>query len=133
MNNICISIILLFSILAFSSNSYGQDTFPVLENPYFGLKPPSLMPKLFDPKIVSPEGRFDAGWFSPDMKEFYFTRRGGKDNNALFLLLDMKTIIGGKNLRQILSGHISLLMEIYCILARNIESEPTKAGRNLKA
>ena len=87
MKNIFISTVLLFSILAFSSNSYGQSEFPVLEGPYLGQKLPGLMPKLFDPKIVSPEGKFDAGWFSPDMKEFYFTRRGGKDKKRTFFVI----------------------------------------------
>lgn len=87
MKKIFISTVLLFSILAFSSKSYGQDEFPVLAGTYLGQKPPCLMPKLFDPKIVSPEGKFDAGWFSPDMKEFYFTRRGGKDKKRTFFVI----------------------------------------------
>jgi len=50
----------------------------VVANRYFGEKPPGLQPKLFAPAIVSPEGLFDSGSFSPDMKEFYFTRKNGK-------------------------------------------------------
>ena len=50
----------------------------VVANRYFGEKPPGLLPKLFAPAIVSPEGLFDSGSFSPDMKEFYFTRKNGK-------------------------------------------------------
>lgn len=83
MNNICISIILLFSILAFSSNSYGLDTFPVLEGPYFGQKPPGLTPEVFAPNIISTEHHEWGPFFSPDMKEFYFSRRNnqsGKDS-----------------------------------------------------
>ena len=38
MKYIFISTVLLFSILAFSSNSYGQDEFPGLESSYLGQK-----------------------------------------------------------------------------------------------
>ncbi len=66
------------SIATMSRKSNSQDKLPLLEERYFGEKPPGLIPKLFDPKIVSPEGRFEGGGFSPDMKEFYFTRKNGK-------------------------------------------------------
>ncbi|NQZ82022.1 MAG: hypothetical protein HRT52_13485 [Colwellia sp.] len=87
MNRICISIVLLFSTITMSGNSYSKDKSPTVESRYFGEKPPALIPKLFDPKIVSPEGRFDAGWFSPDMKEFYFTRRSGKYKKRTFFVI----------------------------------------------
>ncbi|GAB4509793.1 MAG: hypothetical protein Tsb004_11350 [Allomuricauda sp.] len=47
----------------------------VLETVYFGEKPPELIPKPFNPKIISSSGRFEGGRFSPDMKEFYFSRK----------------------------------------------------------
>jgi hypothetical protein len=73
MKTIYIPIILLFSILAFSSNSYGQDEFQVLEGPYFGQKPPGLIPELFAPGIISISGRHEMGVsFSPDLDEMYF-------------------------------------------------------------
>ncbi len=43
---------LLFSVLVISSKSYGQDKFPVLEGPYFGQKPPGLIPELFAPDVI---------------------------------------------------------------------------------
>lgn len=55
MKYIFISIVLLFSIIAFSSNSYGQDEFPVLESPYLGQEPPGLTPEIFAPGIISTE------------------------------------------------------------------------------
>lgn len=74
MKYICISITLLFSILAFSSNSYSHDDFPILKGPYFGQKPPGLIPELFAPGIVSINGRYDFGIsFSPDLDEVYFS------------------------------------------------------------
>lgn len=51
---------------------------PTVENRYFGEKPPGLIPKEFAPDIVSPEGSFEGGGFSPDMKEYYFTRKNKK-------------------------------------------------------
>jgi len=87
MNHICISIVLLLSTIAMSGNSYSKDKSQAEENRYFGEKPPGLIPKLFDPKIVSPEGRFDHGSFSPDMKEFYFTRRKGKYKKRAFFVI----------------------------------------------
>lgn len=87
MNRISISIALLFSIIAMSGHSYGKDKSQAEENSYFGEKPPGLIPKLFDPKIVSPDGRFDHGSFTPDMKEFYFTRRHGKYKKRAFFVI----------------------------------------------
>jgi len=87
MNRICISMVLLFSTITMSGNSYSKNKSPVLESHYFGEKPPGLIPKLFDPKIVSPDGRFDHGSFTPDMKEFYFTRKHGKYKKRAFFVI----------------------------------------------
>jgi len=70
-----------------SGNSYSKVKLPVLEDRYFGEKPPGLIPKLFAPEIVSPEGLFEGGVFSPDMKEFYFTRRNEKTERREFLVI----------------------------------------------
>jgi len=96
MNRICISIVLLFSTVIMSSNSYSEDISPTGENPYFGEKPPGLIPKLFDPKIVSPEGRFEGGMFSPDMKEFYFTRKNGKYKKRVFFVIRYENNLWGQ-------------------------------------
>lgn len=58
-----------------------------IETAYFGEKPPGLIPRLFDPEIVSPEGLFEAGTFSPDMKEFYFSRNNGKYKKRTFFVI----------------------------------------------
>jgi len=70
-----------------SGNSYSKDNIPVLDERYFGEKPPGLIPKLFAPDIVSPEGLFEGGGFSPDMKEFYFTRKNGKYKKRTFFVI----------------------------------------------
>jgi len=47
-----------------------------LDKPYFGEEPPGVTPKLFAPGLISTQGHFEfACTFSPDGKEFYFTRR----------------------------------------------------------
>lgn len=79
--------VLLFSTLAMSANSYSKNKSPVSASHYFGEKPPGLIPKLFEPKIVSPEGSFEGGTFSPDMKSFYFTRKNGKYKNRTFFVI----------------------------------------------
>ncbi len=74
MKYVFISIVLLFSILAFSKKGFSQNEFPVLEGPYFGQKPPGIIPELFAPGIISISGRSEMGVsFSPDLDEMYFT------------------------------------------------------------
>ncbi len=85
MKYICISIVLLFSILAFSNNSYGQDEFPVLEGPYLGQKPPGLIPEVFAPGIVSINGRYEGGiTFSYDLDEIYFKAHNKDENGVIY-------------------------------------------------
>jgi Tol biopolymer transport system component len=77
LNNIGISITLLFSILACSSKSYSQDQFPIPDGPYLGQTPPGSTPEIFAPGIVNREESTDLeGMFGSDMNTFYFTREG---------------------------------------------------------
>jgi len=64
-----------------------QAKYPALETSYFGEKPPGLIPVEFAPEIVSPEGLFEGGNFSPDMKEFYFSRKNGKYKKRTFFVI----------------------------------------------
>ena len=77
-----ILLILVFALFLNACNTKKQQSkdsdSPTIESPYFGQKPPGLIPKLFAPEIVSPEGLFEGGSFSRDMKEFYFSRKNGK-------------------------------------------------------
>lgn len=90
MNRICIAIALLFPALAISGNSYSKDDTPTPGNHYFGQQPPGLIPKLFAPEIVSPHGRFESGIFSPDMREFYFSRKNGQYKQRTFFVIRYK-------------------------------------------
>ena len=54
---------------------------------YLGQKPPGTIPELFAPEIIKTEFRQAAGVFSPNLKEFYFRRRGGEyKSNALVVV-----------------------------------------------
>ncbi|EZH75690.1 hypothetical protein ATO12_02555 [Aquimarina atlantica] len=86
-----ILLILVLAIFLNACNTKNQKAkdfdFPALENRYFGQKPPGVIPELFAPDILSPEGSFEGGKFSQDMKEFYFTRKNGKYKNRAFFVI----------------------------------------------
>jgi Tol biopolymer transport system component len=90
MSHICISIILLFSILGFSTTSYSKDEFPVLKGPYLGQKPPGNTPEAFAPGIVSSKGWEVSGIFSPDLNEFYFIREDVEKKQQEIVLIQNK-------------------------------------------
>ena len=82
-----ISVLLVLATVSIGFNSYSKDNTPASQDRYFGEKPPGLTPKLFDPKKVSPDGRFEGGSFSPDMTEFYFSRKNGKYKARTFFVI----------------------------------------------
>jgi len=91
MKHICIVSVLLLSVLTISSKSYGQDEFPVLEDRYFGQKPPGLIPELFAPGLISTEKyRETVVTFLPSMKELSFTRSGGKYKKPTLFVMQYK-------------------------------------------
>jgi hypothetical protein len=58
-----------------------------LKGPYLGQNPPGRTPKVFAPGIISSHDNFEfSGTFSPDGREFYFTRRAhGARNNVIMV------------------------------------------------
>lgn len=96
MKRVCILTTLLFSVFMMGCNSISQKESLNSPRDYFGETPPGLIPKLFDPKIVSPDGRFEGGSFSPDMNEFYFTRKNGKYINRTFFVIRFENNKWGK-------------------------------------
>jgi len=65
----------MFFILAITITCSKQDDMPILKNPYLGQKPPGMKPEVFAPGIVSTDEYTELGCtFSPDGKEFYFSR-----------------------------------------------------------
>ncbi len=67
--------------LLLSKDADSKDrSFTLLQGDYFGQKPPGLEPELFVPGFISTGGMEFAGTFTPDGKEFLFTRNGGEMN-----------------------------------------------------
>jgi len=63
----------------------------ILENNYFGQKPPGLIPEVFAPGVVFTEEHLETEvLFSPDMKELSFTRSGGKYKEPTFIVMENK-------------------------------------------
>ncbi len=56
----------------------SQNKYPILKGPYLGQKPPGLTPEVFAPDVVTTKYYEFNGVFTPDMKEFYLIRQGGK-------------------------------------------------------
>jgi Tol biopolymer transport system component len=80
MKKVCFILILVFSVFFSSCNTKKQNSkdsvslTPKIESPYFGQKPPGLIPEIFAPGIISISGRSEMGVsFSPDLDEMYFT------------------------------------------------------------
>lgn len=90
MKRVYIFIALLLSIPTMSGTSYSQDELPVLGGPYLGQKPPGLIPEAFAPGIVTTEHYEFSGVFTPDMKEFYLIRNGGKYEKPTFIVFQNK-------------------------------------------
>ena len=63
---------------------------PVLSGPYLGQKPPGLTPEPFAPGIVTTEHYELTGVFTPDMKEFYLIRDGGKYEKSSLVVFKNK-------------------------------------------
>lgn len=61
-----------------SSNPVNDTNSSAPEWSYLGQKTPGLIPEAFAPGLVSTEHWEGSGVFTPDMKEFYLRRRGGK-------------------------------------------------------
>lgn len=68
-----------------------KEDFPILKGPYLGQKPPGMTPELFAPGIISTEKREFCSVFSPDGKEFFFSRKHGD-----ILMMHFSQQINGK-------------------------------------
>lgn len=62
-------------VLAACSVQARPSEFPKLTGPYLGQKPPGQVPEIFAPGVVSTAAHEFSCCFSPDGREFYFTRR----------------------------------------------------------
>lgn len=107
-----------------------------LEGPYVGQKPPSSNPKEFAPLGRSTEHRDHSGFFPPDMKTFYFTRKSHKDGKwSLFVFRSINNrweafVVGPRIGRPILTpdGKIMHLGKRYMELTDSGWSEVKSLG-----
>ena len=76
-------IIFLSSSKTENSNTKEKGSLTI-ENPYLGQKPPGLTPIPFAPGLVSTDLIEVNSAFTPDMKAFYFIRRGEKNKKSAF-------------------------------------------------
>ncbi|MFT4803942.1 MAG: hypothetical protein ACJAVB_002469 [Cyclobacteriaceae bacterium] len=88
-NNNFIFFLLVFSIFFNSCNTKKQNSkdgdSATIESPYFGQKPPALIPKIFAPDIISLNGRSEKGIsFSPDLDEIYFSANKKDENTGIY-------------------------------------------------
>ncbi len=80
------TIALSLALLSVSGGSDAKAELPDIKGPYLGQELPGLIPKAFAPDIVSTEHYEYGGAFTPDMKEFYFIRSGGKYEKSTFVV-----------------------------------------------
>jgi len=95
-NNNFIVAIFVFALFLNACNTKNQKSkdsdLPTIESPYFGQKPPGLIPEIFAPGIISVNGRYEHGIsFSPDLDEVYFSaNKEGEDPSVYFSKLEDK-------------------------------------------
>jgi hypothetical protein len=81
--SVLLSIIFLSACITENSNKKENDPLTI-EKPYLGQKPPGLTPIPFAPGLVSTEIHETNSAFTPDMKAFYFVRRGEENKTSAF-------------------------------------------------
>lgn len=87
--SISYSILFLISLLI----SEGKQNDRIQSDKYFGYEKPGSTPEKFAPDFISTQYAEFAGTFSPDYKEYYFTRRGPFPN-GLAQIMVTKNIAG---------------------------------------
>ena len=85
-----LTLILSFNPVFAQENSINDSDFPAIKDRYLGQKPPGLIPELFAPDIIRTEHREAEAAFTPDLKEFYFRRRGGEYKNNTLVVIQYK-------------------------------------------
>jgi len=93
-NNNFIFLIVAFALSLSACNTKKQhskdNNSPIIESPYLGQKPPGSIPELFAPSIIKTNYREAEAAFTPDLKEFYFRRRGGEYKNNTLVVVQYK-------------------------------------------
>jgi Tol biopolymer transport system component len=90
MKKVYFILILVFTLFLNACNTKNQKVKDsdslIIENPYFGQKPPGMTAEIFAPGIVSINGKYEHGIsFSPDLDEVYFSaNKKGEDPSVYF-------------------------------------------------
>ncbi|MBE14745.1 MAG: hypothetical protein CL867_00695 [Cytophagaceae bacterium] len=89
MKNVKMKFSIILSIISLSAcktdNSNVKENYSLrIEKPYLGQKPPGLNPIPFAPGLVSTDLYEVNSAFTPDMKAFYFIRRGEEHKKSAF-------------------------------------------------
>ena len=96
MKKVYLILIFVLSLLLNGCNTKKQNSIvsdlSTVQSPYFGQKPPGIIPELFAPGIVSINGRYEHGIsFSPNLEEVYFSANNkDKDPSIYFSKLEGK-------------------------------------------
>jgi hypothetical protein len=83
----------MFFSCTLSGARQSSPEFPKLSGPYLGQKPPGMAPEVFAPGIVSTAAHEFSCSFTPDGKEFYFTRRDPKLNQPFIMVTNRMRVI----------------------------------------
>ena len=88
-------LVLFFAALAMNACKNAEHKSKVnkeasLEDIYLGQKLPGIEPVLFAPEIIKTDYREAAIAISPDLKAFYFRRRGGEYANNALVVVELK-------------------------------------------
>jgi hypothetical protein len=75
MKKVIVSLVIFFQV-SIANSQTSQNDMPVLKGPYLGQTPPGNKSQIFAPGFVSTQFGELNSVFSPDGKEFYFSRRG---------------------------------------------------------
>lgn len=85
---------ILFALLSYACTTQQKkvknDRSLTIEASYLGQKPPGLKAEYFAPSIVTTRYMEFFGSFSPDLKEFYFLRKGGTYKKATLVVIQFK-------------------------------------------
>ena len=82
-------LIVVFTLFLNACNTKKQESknndSPTIVSPYFGQKPPRLIPVIFAPDIISLNGRSEKGIsFSPDLDEIYFSANKKDESTGIY-------------------------------------------------
>ncbi|MEM0933588.1 MAG: hypothetical protein AAGJ12_14055 [Bacteroidota bacterium] len=138
-----ILLLLVLTIFVNACNTKNQKAndsdFPAMENRYFGQKPPSLIPELFAPDVLSQDGNLEEITYAPDMKSCYFVRTNGKHNERTFFVIKYENNRWGQESETDIKwpqfsadGNKMFIGKLYRERKGNEWSEPKSPGAFLK-